>query len=83
MSSSARQTLSLASIVCWLSLIAMPAFAYIGPGAGVGVIGTFLAIVGTVLLVIVGFLWYPIKRLIRGKKSTETAQESEEPPDES
>lgn len=42
--------------------------AYVGPGAGLGVIGTLMAFVGTVLFAIVGFIWYPIKRLLRKRK---------------
>jgi len=41
------------------------AIAYIGPGAGLTAIGTFLALVAGLLVAIVGFVWYPIKRLIR------------------
>ena len=44
------------------------AHAYVGPGAGLGVIGTLIAFVGTVLLAIVGFVWYPIKRVLRKKR---------------
>lgn len=42
-----------------------PAQAYIGPGAGITAIGTVIALIGAILLAIVGFLWYPIKRLLR------------------
>lgn len=42
---------------------AVPAYAYVGPGAGLTAIGAVLALFGAVLLAIVGFLWYPIKRL--------------------
>ena len=38
--------------------------AYIGPGAGIAAIGTVLAIIGGILLAIVAFIWYPIKRLL-------------------
>lgn len=41
------------------------AFAYIGPGAGLGAIGTLIALIGAVMLAVVGFLWYPLKRLLR------------------
>ena len=44
---------------------ATPALAYIGPGAGIGAIGTVVAVIGTVLLMIVGFVWYPVKRLLK------------------
>jgi hypothetical protein len=52
-----------------LSLAASPAFAYIGPGAGLGAFGTVIAVIGAFLLLIVGFIWYPVKRLIRGIRS--------------
>ena len=41
---------------------------YIGPGAGLSAIGSVLAFLGTLILLIIGFLWYPIKRLIKGKR---------------
>ena len=60
--------LVITNLVFLLALTAVPAQAYIGPGAGISAIGTFLAVVGSVVLLIVGFLWYPVKRLIKGKK---------------
>lgn len=51
------------------AMFAMPAAAYIGPGAGIGAIGTFFAVIGAVVLLIVGFLWYPIKRMLRKNKA--------------
>ena len=39
------------------------ALAYIGPGAGITAIGTAIALIGAILLAIVGFIWYPVKRL--------------------
>lgn len=41
--------------------------AYIGPGAGLTAIGAAFAFVGAILLAIVGFIWYPIKRLLRAR----------------
>ena len=58
---------------------ATPAAAYIGPGAGLGAIGTVIAVIGAVLLMIVGFVWYPVKRMLKRRKApvetTETADE--------
>lgn len=50
--------------------IALPssAFAYIGPGAGISAIGTALALIAALLLAIVGFVWYPVKRLLASRK---------------
>ena len=38
--------------------------AYIGPGPGLGAVGAALALLGAMLLMVVGFVWYPAKRLI-------------------
>ena len=45
------------------------AWAYAGPGSGLTVIGAAVSFIGSVFLVIVGFIWYPIKRLLKGRKS--------------
>lgn len=46
-------------------VVAFPASAYVGPGAGLTAIGTVLSLVAAVFMAIVGFIWYPIKRLLR------------------
>ena len=69
--------------VCVLLLvifIQQPAMAYVGPGTGIAALGAFLAIVAGIIAAIFGFLWYPIKRLLRKRKQTavENPQEVEE-----
>ena len=53
----------------WLALIALlvavPAEAYIGPGLGAGTLGVILGLLGSVLIAIFAFFWYPIKRAFR------------------
>jgi hypothetical protein len=44
--------------------LASPAAAYIGPGAGLGAIGAVIALFAAIALAVVGFVWYPIKRLV-------------------
>jgi uncharacterized membrane protein len=63
-----------------LLLLAIPhsAEAYIGPGAGISAIGTVIALFGAILLAIVGFVWYPVKRLL-AKKKKGGDQETPEP----
>ena len=39
--------------------------AYVGPGLGLGAIGSALSLLGAIFLGILGFLWYPVKRLLR------------------
>lgn len=53
------------ALVLALALTPSLAQAYIGPGAGVSAIGAALALLAAVFFAIVGFLWYPVKRLIR------------------
>ncbi len=57
-----------ASFLVFLLALSSFAHAYVGPGAGLSAIGSILAFIGTLLLLIIGFLWYPIKRLIKRKK---------------
>ena len=40
-------------------------WAYVGPGSGLSAIGALFAILATIFFAIVGFVWYPIKRIIR------------------
>jgi hypothetical protein len=49
--------------------ITSPVLAYIGPGAGLSAIGAFLAIVAFLIVALFGFVWYPIKRLLRMRRS--------------
>ncbi len=53
-----------------LALLLLPgtAEAYVGPGAGIGALGAVLAVIGTVLLAILGFFWYPLKRLVARRR---------------
>ena len=52
-----------------LSMWVTPAFAYLGPGAGLAAIGAFLALVVGVIAALFGFLWYPVKRLLSKRRA--------------
>ncbi len=41
--------------------------AYIGPGAGLGAIAITIALGLGVLLLLIGLVWYPLKRLLNGR----------------
>jgi len=68
------------SVVLLTLLIAVPtpAAAYVGPGAVLAVIGAAVAVVGAVFVTVGGFIWYPIKRLLRAIGRGE----EESPPEE-
>lgn len=60
-----RITVAVATLAILGVLAPLEAQAYVGPGAGITAIGTFLAFVAGMFFAIVGFIWYPIKRLRR------------------
>ena len=62
----------------WLLLLPAVAHAYIGPGAGLGAIGTAIAVIFAILLLLVGFVWYPLKRFFRSRKARKEEREAEE-----
>ncbi len=70
-------------IALWMLVLATvspgAAFAYIGPGAGITAIGTVIALIGAILLAIVGFVWYPIKRLREKNKKMDKTDEEPRP----
>ena len=60
-----------------LLVIATPAAAYIGPGVGAGTIGVVLGVLGAIVMAFFAVLWYPIKRLLRGRKKAKPQADSE------
>ena len=53
--------------------LATPAHAYVGPGSSLGAIGVFLGLIGTLILALVSFVWYPLKRLLRRLREKHSA----------
>lgn len=52
-----------------LAVHPVAAVAYIGPGLGAGMIASVLGFLGAIVLAIVAVLYYPIKRMLKGRKS--------------
>ena len=71
-----KLTLFLTALVLGLASTG-PAAAYIGPGAGISAIGTVLAVLGAGILLVVGFIWYPVKRLMRSRKAAASASRND------
>lgn len=59
--------LGMVSALWFMSL--SPAHAYVGPGAGLGAIAAILAVGVGLLLLIVGFIYFPIRRMLRARKA--------------
>ncbi len=50
--------------------------AYVGPGSGLAALGTLAALVGTVVMAIFGFVWFPIKRLLKRRAKGDASSEN-------
>lgn len=67
----------LVGVLAWL--YAAPAAAYVGPGAGAGVIAVVIGVISSVVLAVVGIVWYPLKRMLRRRKEAAESRHSNEP----
>jgi hypothetical protein len=65
-----RASLLFFCVVAIVTLFASPGIAYVGPGAGLSAIGSFIALVAAIVVAILGFLWYPLRRLTRKIKKS-------------
>lgn len=59
------------TLISAVALVSLPsaALAYIGPGVGAGAIAAVLGVLGSIFLAIVAVLYYPIKRMMKGRKA--------------
>jgi hypothetical protein len=55
------------------------AMAYIGPGVGAGAIAAVIGVIGSILLAIIAVVYYPIKRMLKGKTKTGNAVSGDKP----
>ena len=64
-----------------LTLSALPALAYVGPGAGLSLLGAFWGLLVAVLAALAFVVLYPIRRLVRARKrpATQPAAASDGP----
>lgn len=61
-----------------LIFLALPAQAYIGPGAGAGTIAVVLGILASMVMAFFAILWYPMKRLLKKRRmAREQAKQTE------
>ncbi len=65
-----------------LTLLTMPAEAYIGPGAGAGTIAIVLGVLASIVLAFVAIVWYPIKRLLKSRRRPKQQAAEARPKDE-
>ncbi|MGD2130607.1 MAG: hypothetical protein PVJ17_14990 [Lysobacterales bacterium] len=59
-----------------LAAAAAPVQAYIGPGAGISVLGSLLGILATIVVAIGAVIFWPIRKLLKRRKSATKPSES-------
>ena len=57
-------------------LVATPAFAYLGPGVGGGVIAATIGIIVAIFAALFGLIWFPVKRLLKKRKERKDQQQN-------
>jgi hypothetical protein len=56
------------SMTVLISLFTEAAWAYVGPGAGLGMIGSLIAVVGAILLAILGLVLFPLRLILKRRR---------------
>ncbi len=67
--------LKILAILLFLSF-SSAAQAYIGPGAGISVLGSILGILGTIVVAIGAILFWPIRKFLRRRKQKQATLEA-------
>ncbi|MDJ0589099.1 MAG: hypothetical protein QNJ72_03760 [Pleurocapsa sp. MO_226.B13] len=57
--------------------VQQPAMAYVGPGTGIAALGALIAIVVGVIVALFGFLWYPLKRMLKKREQAASKEANE------
>jgi hypothetical protein len=61
--------------------LSQPCFAYIGPGAGISVLGGLLGIITTIIVAIGAILFWPIRKMLKKKKARTPESEKQQAPE--
>ena len=65
-------------ITILLLLASASTVAYVGPGAGISVLGSLLGILATIVLALVAIVMWPIRKMMKRKKAAAAAAEATE-----
>lgn len=53
------------------------ALAYIGPGAGISVLGSLLGILGTIVIAVGAILFWPVRKVLKRRKQATAVPQDE------
>ena len=52
-----------------VAFFASPAFTYVGPGAGISVLGSLLGILATIVVAISAIIFWPVRKFLKRRKT--------------
>lgn len=61
-----------------LLALTSPAFAYVGPGAGISVLGSLLGILATIFVAIGAILFWPLRKYLKRRKLRRSSMDGKE-----
>ncbi|MFV1852574.1 MAG: hypothetical protein ACMZ66_17975 [Thalassospira sp.] len=75
----AKQTIKMASIgtailTCAMLLTALPAHAYVGPGAGLSLLSALWAVLAAIVVAVGFVLMWPLRKMMRKRKANRMAK---------
>jgi protein-S-isoprenylcysteine O-methyltransferase Ste14 len=72
-------------VILLLALLSGSLEAYVGPGAGISVLGSLLGILATLFVAIGAILFWPVRKLMKRRKAASKAENTTEssPPESS
>ena len=60
-------------------LFSLPASAYIGPGAGISVLGSLLGILATIVVAIVAIVMWPLRKALKKRRQASAGTDESAP----
>ena len=63
------KTITLNLLTLMLLILTSPAVAYVGPGAGISVLGSLLGILATIFVAIAAIIFWPVRKYIKRRKA--------------
>lgn len=73
-----RSPLFYAIFIIVIALVSKNAYAYVGPGAGITMLGALWAVVISILLAVIAILFWPVRFLIRKMRAKKEEKPEEE-----
>lgn len=77
---SLRSFIVLILLLFLILMVPSTTLAYIGPGAGISVLGSLLGILGTIVIAVSAILFWPIRKVIRRRKQAGLATQNRNSP---